>query len=76
MTIREKKEIRVGGDPVATLGAFETADMKEGLSLVARDKKWEVRKEDERSPPERDNHATILIHDRQVTSGAYLAFSR
>jgi hypothetical protein len=37
LTIREEKKIRVGGDPVATLGAFETVDVKEGLSLVTRD---------------------------------------
>jgi len=48
LTIREEKEICVGGDPVATLGAFETVDVKEGLSLVTRGfgetgKKWEVR---------------------------------
>ena len=29
----------------------------------------------ERSSPERDNHATVLIHDRQVTPGTYLIFS-
>lgn len=34
MSIREEQEIRVGGDPVATLGAFETVDVKKRLTLV------------------------------------------